>query len=425
LITFHAFLMKKIFDLLFVTKRFIKQKSEKGSDMEFKIKFSGKAHNYTQEEIETVVQAMQNAEPYTQGKYQKEFEEKFCGYIGASHAFAINNATSALEMTAQLCQFESGDEIIIPSHTFTSSAYPFAKKGAKIVWADIDLKTRVVTAETIEKKISPHTKAVVVVHLYGYAADMPSIMDLARKHNLLVVEDAAQSMGTDIDGKKSGTFGDFGVFSLHSHKNITTLGEGGMIVVKEKKYADIIPMLRHNGHCDFSFEREDYWIPAMGNVEFPILNDKILWPSNYCLGEVECALGAKLLDRLNELNIQKLKRAIYFIDSLRGYPELEFHRVDSTRHNYHLLAARVTNGRRDDIIKVLAYEKGIQCVVQYYPLNRYPLYQKLGFGNADCPNTDKFFDNMISFPFHHWMNDDEFEYMLDATKDVLEFLRKS
>jgi len=391
--------------------------------MQFKIKFSGKSHNYTQEEIDVVVQAMKDAEPYTQGRYQTEFEYKFCEYIGAPHAFAVNNATAALEMAAQLCQFESGDEVIIPSHTFTSSAYPFAKKGAKIVWADIDLQTRVVTAETIEKKITPRTKAVVVVHLYGYMADMPPIMELAKKHNLLVIEDAAQSMGTEIAGKKSGTFGDFGVFSLHSHKNITTLGEGGLIVVKNKKYDHIMPMLRHNGHCDFPFDREDYWIPAMGNVDFPVPNDKILWPNNYCLGEIECALGAKLLDRLDILNNQKRKRAIYFIDALKDYPELEFHKHDTIRHNYHLLAARMTNGKRDMFIRKMANEKWIQCVVQYYPLNRYPLYQKIGFGNADCPNTDNFFDNMVSFPFHHWMSDNNFKYMLKSTEDVLKSLR--
>ena len=392
--------------------------------MQFKINFSGKSHDYTLEEIDVVIQAMKDAEPYTQGRYQTEFEHKFCEYIGAPHAFAVNNATAALEITAQLCQFESGDEVIIPSHTFTSSAYPFAKKGAKIVWADIDLQTRVVTAETIEKKITPQTKAIVVVHLYGYMADMPSIMMLAKKHNLLVIEDAAQSMGTEIAGKKSGTFGDFGVFSLHSHKNITTLGEGGLIVVKDKKYAEIIPMLRHNGHCVFPFDREDYWIPAMGNVNFPVLNDKILWPNNYCLGEIECALGAKLLDRLDDLNSQKRMRAIYFIDALKAYPELEFHREDTFRHNYHLLAARMTNGKRDMLIRKMANEKGIQCVVQYYPLNRYPLYQKIGFGDADCPNTDNFFDNMVSFPFHHWMSDDNFKYMLKSTEDVLKSLRK-
>jgi len=386
--------------------------------MNFRIKFSGKGHDYTQEEIDTVIHALKTADPYTQGAYQKEFEQKFAKYIGCDYAFALNNATSALELAAQICQFEPGDEVIIPAHTFTSSAYPFAKEGAKIIWADIDLRTRVITADIIAEKITSKTKAIVVVHLYGYAAEMPDIVNIANKHNLILIEDAAQALGSTIDGKKAGTFGDIGVFSFHSHKNITTLGEGGMIVVKNPDIASIVPMLRHNGHCPFAFEREHYWIPAMGNVDFPELNGKIIWPNNFCLGEIQCALGSKLLDRIDTINLEKRKRAIYFIDSLKEFDFLEFHRVDTDRHNYHLLVARVKNGKRDEIIKFLAYKKGIQCVVQYCPLYRYPFYQKLGFGMANCPNTDTFFDNMISFPFHHWMCDDDFEYMLESTKEA-------
>ena len=125
------------------------------------------------------------------------------------------------------------------------------------------------------------------------------------------------------------------------------------------------------------------------------------------------------------MNERKRKRAIYFIDTLIDYQELEFHREDSLRHNYHLLAARMTNGKRDEFIRKMAHEKGVKCVVQYYPLYRYDFYKKCGLGEADCPNTDEFFDNMISFPFHDWMNDNDFEYMMKATKDILENLRRS
>ena len=391
--------------------------------MEVKIPFSGRAHAYTEDEINIVVAAMKDANPLTQGKYLKAFEEKFCHYIGVERSFAVSNATAALEISAQLCQFMPGDEVIIPSHTFTSTAYPFAKKGAQIVWADIDLKTRVVTAQTLAERITSKTKALVVPHLYGYGADMPEIMGLAKKHNLLVVEDAAQVLGVEIDGKKAGTFGDFGVYSFHSHKNITTLGEGGMLVVKDKNLANLVPPLRHNGHCAFSFERKDYWVPAMGNVDFPEINRKTLWPNNFCLGEVECALGSKLLDRINSINEEKRERALKFIESLIDYPELEFHRVDSVRHNYHLLVARLLGGKRDNFIRKMAQEKEVQCVVQYYPLNRYPLYQKAGFGKAECPNADEFFDSMVSFPFHHWLSDEDFNYLLTSTLETLESLR--
>lgn len=388
--------------------------------MEFKINFSGAGHRYTKEEIDVVVEAMQNADPLTQGKYRDAFEKKFCEYNGNEYAFSVCNATAALELAAQMCLFKDGDEIVAPSHTFTSSVYPFIKKGAKVVWADIDLDTRVVTLETIKKCVTPQTKAIVVVHLYGFIIpDIVEIADFAKENNILLVEDVAQAMGTSMDCKKAGTFGDFGIFSFHSHKNITTLGEGGMLTVKEKKYADIIPMLRHNGHCGFDYEREHYWQPAMGNLDLPSLDGENLLPNNYCLGEVECALGAKLLDRIDEMNAQKRERAIRFIEALKEFDDLVFHKVADDRHNYHLLVAYVKNSKRDEIMKKLVYDKKIKCVVQYYPLNRYPLYQKLGFGKANCPNADEFFDNMISFPFQHWMSDEDFLYMLVATKEAM------
>ncbi len=386
--------------------------------MQFKIPFSGRAHTYTEDELQTVVEVMKTAAPLTQGYYQQSFQQKFCEYTDSKYAFAVNNATSALELSAQLCQFEPNDEVVIPAHTFTASAYPFLKKGAKIVWADIDLKSRVVTAQTIEQCITENTKVIVVVHLYGYCADMLSIMRLAKKHHLMVVEDAAQALGVKINNQMAGTFGDLGVYSFQSHKNITTLGEGGMLVVKNKNMAEIVPMLRHNGHCGFNYERENYWIPAMGNVDLSELNGKPLWPNNYCLGEVECALGVKLLDRIDQINKEKRERAMYFIDALSDFPELEFHREDSERHNYHLLVARILNGKRDAFINKMA-DEGVQCIVQYYPLNRYDFYKKIGYGEADCPNTDQFFDNMVSFPFHHMMTNDDLEVVINSTKRTL------
>ena len=152
----------------------------------FKIPFASRSHNYTKDEIDVVVKTMQSSSTLTQGENQKLFEEKFSKFIGVKNSFVLNSAASGLELSAQLCQFKSGDEVIIPAHTYTASAYPFIKKGAKVIWADIDLTTRVVSAETIEACISSKTKAIVVVHLYGYGADMPEILALAKKKNLIV-----------------------------------------------------------------------------------------------------------------------------------------------------------------------------------------------------------------------------------------------
>ena len=391
--------------------------------MKFKIPFSGRAHTYTREEEEAVLEAMRNSDPLTQGRNLVLFENKFSQYADVKDAYGVSNATAALEIAAQLCCFEEGDEVIIPSHTFTSSAYPFAKNGAHIVWADIDPQTRVVTPGTLSDRINKRTKAVVVAHLYGYGADMPQIMELAKRHRLVVVEDAAQALGVRIGNKMAGSYGDFGVFSFHSHKNVSTLGEGGLLTVKDQNMASLLPGLRHNGHCSFPYEQDDYWIPAMGNVDFPQFKGKTLWPNNYCIGEVACALGVKLLDRIDEINFLKRKRALKFIDSLQDFTEIGFHRVDSDRHNYHLLVAGMNNGKRDDFIRKMAKEKKVQCIVQYCPLNRYPLYQKAGVGYADCPQADMFFDSMISFPFHHRLDENDFNYMLQSTREVLNDLR--
>lgn len=392
------------------------------------INFSGRAIKYTDEEIATVVDAMKNAEPLTQAGHMADFEQKFASYqnVAPGSCFAVMNGCAALEMSAQLCGFEPGDEVILPSHTFTASAYPYIKHGATPVWADIDPLTRVVTAETIAKVITPRTKAVVPVHLYGYVADIPAIMELCRKHNLICIEDAAQAIGSELDGVKAGAFGDMAIFSFHSHKNLTTLGEGGMLYVKDPELARLVPMLRHNGHCAFEGERPNYWTPAMGNVDLPMLNGKPLMPSNYSIGEVECALGAKMLDRIDQINAEKRERALYLIDRLADFTELEFHRVPGKRHNYHLLAARLAGGTpmRDRFMQAMYEDKGIKCVVQYLPLNRYDFYRKLGFGNARCPQADAFFDSMVSFPFQHWLSEAELEYLIKSIAEVLTDMRR-
>jgi perosamine synthetase len=389
---------------------------------DYRIPFSNRSHLYTDAEIDVVTRLMRNAKSLTQGVHQQTLEKNFSEYLGTNYSFAVCNATAALEIAAQLCCFEDGEEVIVPAHTFTSSAYPFLKHGAKIVWADINLETGVVDAKELEKCISRQTKAIVVPHLYGYGADMVEIVELAKANNMLVIEDVAQAIGVKVAERKVGTFGDIAVFSFHDQKNMTTLGEGGMIVVNNDRFVDVVPMLRHNGHCNFEMERDDYWLPAMGNLAIPMLEGTQIWPNNFCLGEIQCALASELLKRVDHINVEKRKRAINFIDSLSEQSLLRFHRVDSERHNYHLLVAQVSEGKRDQIIRKLAHNYGIQCAVQYYPLYRYPFYQSVGFGDAFCPNTDLFFDNMLSIPFAHSLTDGQIEFVESSIREVVESL---
>ena len=405
------------------SRSFVTGASQNG---EFILPWSGKSICYTDKEIEVVIDVMKNADPQTQGKYQERFESVFSEYHEGWFAFATSSCASALELSALLLQLQPGDEVIIPAHTYVASVIPFARYGAKIVWADIDPDFRVVTAETIEKCISPRTRAVVVVHLYGLNAPMDDIITLSKKHGFVVIEDCAQSLGASFGGKKSGTHGHMACYSFHAQKNITTLGEGGMITVSSSEYAKYIPGLRHNGHRSFDENREYYWIPAMNNVDFDIDG---VWPYNFSIGEAQCALGIELMSRLDEINARRYRNARKIIDELSDYSELVFQAIpERSTHVYHLLSAQFNGSggkNRDDLIRILAFKYGIQAIVQYYPLYRYPLLKKAGMGEADCPNTDRFFDNMISLPFYEWYSEKELAYLVSSVNEALESLRQS
>ena len=390
------------------------------------VPWSGRGSRYSPSDIEFIVQAIRDSDPLTQGRYQNEFEDAFRAYTETSHAFAVSSCTAALHLAAILSGVGEGDEVIMPAHTFAASAIPFARTGARLVWADIDPATLVVSADTIAPLITPATKVVVVVHLYGLMADMDPIMALAESHELLVVEDAAQALGANYKGRQAGSIGDFGCFSFHSHKNISTLGEGGMLTVKDAALARQAPGLRHNGMRAYKGEREHYWKPAMSNVDFDRPN---LWPFNYCIGEVQCAAGITQIHKVDELNAFRQSRAKTFMRAVSDFPELVFQATPVDHENvFYCLPARYlgtdANRDRDDFMARMSFHHKVQMVIQYHPLYRYPMFKSAGFGEANCPETDVFFDQMVSFPFHPWMPQDQFDFMIDATRETLSELRQ-
>jgi len=199
-----------------------------------------------------------------------------------------------------------------------------------------------------------------------------------------------------------------------------------MLTVKAPAVADLVPGIRHNGMRGYEGEREHYWKPAMSNVDFDMNG---IWPYNFCIGEIQCAAGLTQIANVNGLNALRRARAERFIGAVADYPELVFQSTPEGHENvYYCLPARYqgsASGKgRDDFMARMAYHHEIQMVVQYYPLYRYPMFQKAGFGEADCPRTDVFFDTMVSFPFHAWMPDDQFEFMIEATRETLSELRR-
>lgn len=392
--------------------------SGRGSVAGYKVNFPARMRSYTESEIDAVVNVMRNAEAQTQGAYLRQFEADFKAYSGANYAFAVDNATNALRLAAILCRLGPGDEVIIPAYTFCATAIPFGMTGATIVWADMHPTTWEIDPADIERKITPRTKAIVAVHLLGMPVDMPAVMDIAQRHNLRVVEDCAQAPGAAINGQKVGTFGDFGCFSFHGAKNITTLGEGGMLTVKSDADAALVPGIRHNGVRPFTGERARYWVPAMSNVDIDL--DEV-WPNNFCLGEAQCALGSELLKTLDQSNDILIAQATKLRAKLADVPELTLvHIPDGYRHIFHQFVLHFDGPafgkNRNDLLDFLTAEAGIRAIVQYHPLYRYPLFQKLGAADQDCPKLEQWWDNSFSLPWWIGMSDETLDYLAASVK---------
>ena len=402
--------------------------SGRGEAEGFKVNFPSVIRGYTQQEKDAVLEVMSKPIGQTQGQYMRRFEAEFEAYTGARHAFAVDNCTNALRLAAILCRLEPGDEVIVQAYTFCATAIPFGNTGASIVWGDIDPDTWVIDPKDVERKITERTKVIVVVHLLGMPVNMPAILEIAEKHNLRVVEDCAQAPASAINGQQVGTFGDFGCFSFHGAKNITTLGEGGMLTVKSDVDALLVPKLRHNGGCPF--ERNDgerYWSPAMSNVD--VDSGMEVWPNNFCIGEAQCALGIEALKTVDQVNDTLIAQREKIMATLADTPEIEFAKTPKGyRHIVHQFIMHFDGSafgkNRDDLLDILTTEYKIRCIVQYYPLYRYPLFQKLGAAEHDCPVLEGWWDNSFSFPWWAGMDDETINYLTSSTKAAIAKLKQ-
>lgn len=392
----------------------------------YKVIFPQMQHPYTEAEIQAVVNVMRNAEGQTQGKYLEKFEKDFAEFVGAKYAFGVNNCTNALKLAAIFCHIHPGDEVIVPAYTYCASAIPFGDLGAHIVWADINPDTWTIDPDDFERKITPKTKAVVAVHLLGIPCDIKRIVDIARRHGIKVVEDCAQAMDCRVDGQHVGTFGDFGCFSFHGAKTMTTLGEGGMLTVKSNEDAKLVPGIRHNGCCGFDYPRERYWVPAMSNVDIDIEG---FWPNNFCIGEAQCALGSVELKSLVKYTDQIIAQNDKLRALLADVPEISFNKIpDGYRHVRHQYVQHFDGSafgkNRDDLLDLLTGKYGIRSIVQYYPLYRYPLFQKLGAGEFDCPVLESWWDNSFSVPMWCGMDDEVLNIIADSVRSAVADLKK-
>lgn len=311
-----------------------------------------------------------------QGPRVKAFEEAFAEMCGVKHAIATSSGTTALHVALLAHGIGPGDEVITSAFTFIASANSILFTGARPVFVDIDPRTYNLDVQQIESVITPRTKAILPVHLYGLACDMDPIMSLAEKHGLAVIEDACQSHGAVYKGKKSGSFGT-GTFSLYPTKNMTS-GEGGMITTNDPEIDEKCRVIRQHGM------RRRYYHDELG--------------FNFRMTDVHAAIGLAQLKKLDTFNVQRQANAKFLSENLKGVvvPYIP----EGQAHVFHQYTVRMSDGKRD-ALRTHLQERGVGSEV-YYPV---PIHQQsfyvadLGYKDS-LPKTENAASEVLSLPVH-------------------------
>lgn len=337
-------------------------------------------------------------------KCQFFFEEKY----GFKKCIMTTSCTDALEMAAILCDVHPGDEVIVPSYTFVSSALAFVRQGAKIVFADSCENNPNIDAEKIEDLITSKTKVIVPVHYAGVACDMDRIMEIANKHNILVVEDAAQAIDSYYKGKPLGGIGHFGCFSFHETKNVTAGGEGGLLIINDERFirrAEIIWEKGTNRAEFFRGEVNKYgWVDTGSSFLPAEINSAFLWAQ---------------LESLDEILSKRRQLWEKYYESLKPLADKKFFQLpdmpDYATNNAHMFYLVCNNlEERTTLISKLKAE-GIGAVFHYLSLHTSPYYKKKHDGR-NLLNCDRFADCLVRMPMFYELTLEQVDYIVDCIK---------
>ncbi|RLI79744.1 aminotransferase DegT [Archaeoglobales archaeon] len=349
-------------------------------------------------EIKGIIEVLKSG-MLAQGKVVEEFERSFAKYVGVDHAIAVCNGTVALDLALKALKIKEGDEVITTSFTFIATSNSILYQGAKPIFIDIDGKTYNINPDEIVDRITPKTKAIMGVHLYGHPFDVKPLMDICEDHKLVLIEDAAQAHGAECESKKVGGFG-IGCFSFYPTKNMTT-GEGGMITTDDANFAEKIRLLRNHGDT--------------GKYNHTMLG------YNYRMTNIQAAIGMEQLKKLDELNKKRRENAKYLSSNIKVDGLVKPFEKRSVKHVYHQYVIRVEEEfpmYRDEFMQYLT-DEGVGCAIHYpKPIYKQQLYVELKC-QASCPVAEEVSKKVLSIPVHPGLTKDELKFIVKTVNDVV------
>ena len=352
-----------------------------------------------QDEIAEALQRVMDNTAFAGGKFVEDFENEFASFCGSSHAIGVGNGTDALWASLLAYGIGSGDEVITVSNTFIATVEAISLTGATPVFIDVDDKTFTLDPDKLEDAITPKTKAVIPVHLYGQSADLDPIIQIARKHNLIVVEDACQAHGALYKGRSCGSIGDVGCFSFYPGKNLGAYGEAGAVITDDAAIADKIRRFRDHGQDKKYYHSEIGFNARMDGFQGAVLSVKLRYLKEW--NEARRNVARKYNERLNG------------IDGI-----ITPHEAEYGRHVYHLYALHMNN--RDRFIQYMK-DKDIFCGIHYpIPVHLQRAYAFLGYTADSFPLSEKNAREEVSLPMFPDLTDEQIDFTTDAILQYME-----
>ncbi|MFC4496463.1 DegT/DnrJ/EryC1/StrS family aminotransferase [Streptomyces ovatisporus] len=380
-------------------------------------------------EAAALTELVTSAAPLSSGERRAEFERRFAQHVGARHALSVTSGTVALELAVHLLELGEGDEVIATPQTFQATVQPLLGTPAEVRFCDVDPVSLNVDPDRLEELITDRTRAIVLVHYGGWPADMDRIMALARPRGITVVEDCAHALGSSYRGRRPGALADIGCFSLHASKNITTLGEGGVVTLERDDWAARLDRLRNN-EVDGRFvprEATDTpellpWMKYSSSVYGTACAGVRRHGTNATLSEAACAVGLVQMDRMDGLVARRRAVAARLDEVLGHFPQCTVQRPGpGVEHAYHLYTFFVSGapGVREKVVRGLD-ERGVQIALRYFPMHLLPEWKARGHRAGECPVAERrWFGEHVNLPCHPGLTDEQVDHLVWALNDVL------
>ena len=377
-------------------------------------------HQYIDEaDIQAVVRVLKS-DFLTCGPEIEKLEKRLCELTGAPYCTTVSNGTAALHVACLAAGIQPGDEVITTPITFAATANAILYCGGIPVFADIDPETYEVDPKSVESRITGKTKAVIAVDFTGAPCDYDALRSICREHRLLLIEDAAHSIGTSYRRMPVGKIADLTTFSFHPVKTITS-GEGGAVMSRDPGLAQRVLMYARHG-----ITRDQRLLQEQGNSNW--YYEQQMLGYNYRLTDLQCALALSQLDKLNRFAARRKELVRRYDDALKELPEVciqrEYDGADTVRHLYilRLKLEQLSCGRKEFYDSMQAENIGVN--VHYIPVYWFPYYQSLGYRRGLCPSAEAYYESSVTLPLYYSMTNRDQEDVIRAVKKVVEYYRK-